>query len=146
MSTLNKEYIFTVLDAVAEAKNKKLKIQVLQDNDSSALRGVLRGGFDPSLEFNLPAGDPDVQKIDLKGARPVYLSLLLGNFPKFIKTSGEQKTPKHTIENEFLRILRRVHPEEYDLLILMKDGKLTGKYKGLTKKLVVDAFPGLIKG
>ena len=33
---------------------------------------------------------------------------------------------------------------EAELVLLMKDKKLTGKYKGITKKLVSDAFPTLI--
>ena len=119
---------------------------MLHNNDSSALRGVLRGGLDPSVVFNLPVGDPDVEKFNLSEGKPVALGLLLAFFPKIIKTNNPNPPQKHVVENEFLRMLRKVHPEEYDVLIRMKDGKLSEKYKGLTKKLVEDAFPDLIKG
>jgi hypothetical protein len=43
-----------------------------------------------------------------------------------------------------------VHPKDAEVLILMKDKKLiyknnTAHYKGITKKLVQEAFPNLIK-
>ena len=45
----------------------------------------------------------------------------------------------------FIRILETIDPEDANLLIICKDKDLAGKFKGLTKKLVSEAFPGLIK-
>jgi hypothetical protein len=42
-------------------------------------------------------------------------------------------------------MLEGLHPAEAQILIWMKDKDLGSKYKGLTKKLVIDAFPGLIE-
>ena len=42
---------------VNNAKDKPRKLKVLQDNDSVALRQVLRGAFDTKIEWALPKGD-----------------------------------------------------------------------------------------
>jgi hypothetical protein len=46
-------------------------------------------------------------------------------------------------ESLFLEILESVHPSDAEVFIAAKDKNL--KYKGLTKKLVVDSFPNLIQ-
>ena len=46
-------------------------------------------------------------------------------------------------ETMFVNLLETLHAEEAELLVLAKDRKL--KYKGITKKLIQDALPGLIK-
>jgi hypothetical protein len=43
----------------------------------------------------------------------------------------------------FISILEAVHPEEAEVLVKMKDKKQL--VKGLTKKLVEEAYPGLIQ-
>ena len=42
---------------VNNAKDKPRKLKVLKDNDSVALRQVLKGAFDPNIEWLLPKGD-----------------------------------------------------------------------------------------
>jgi hypothetical protein len=46
-------------------------------------------------------------------------------------------------EKLFSSVLEGVNPEDAEVLIAAKDKNL--KYKGLTKKLVMDAFPNLIR-
>jgi hypothetical protein len=45
----------------------------------------------------------------------------------------------------FIKILEGIHPDDAALVIKMKDKELEGVYKGITKKLVQEAFPGLIR-
>jgi hypothetical protein len=45
-------------------------------------------------------------------------------------------------EGLFLNLLETLNPEEADLLVAAKDKSM--KYKGITKRLVNDAFPNLI--
>ena len=42
---------------VNNAKDKPRKLKVLKDHDSVALRQVLKGAFDPKIEWLLPKGD-----------------------------------------------------------------------------------------
>ena len=41
---------------INNAKDKPRKLKVLQDNDSVPLRQVLKGAFDPNIEWLLPKG------------------------------------------------------------------------------------------
>ena len=42
---------------VNNAKDKPRKLKVLKDHDSVPLRQVLKGAFDPNIEWLLPKGD-----------------------------------------------------------------------------------------
>ena len=46
-------------------------------------------------------------------------------------------------ENLWIQILESLHPEEASVLDLIKDKKLTTRYK-VTKQNVIDAFPELL--
>jgi len=63
-------------------------------------------------------------------------------FKYFFKgpVANEMKQIKR--ESLFLNLLETLHVEEAELLIAAKDKSM--KYKGITKKLVKDAFPNLI--
>ena len=55
---LRKQFVFEVLDEVNIKKTKAEKIQVLKDNDCWALRDIIRGSMDKSIEWDLPPGSP----------------------------------------------------------------------------------------
>ena len=46
-------------------------------------------------------------------------------------------------EKIFAEVLEGINPNDAEVLIAAKDKNL--KYKGITKKLVMDAFPNLIR-
>lgn len=131
-----------ILDRVAEAKTRKEKIEVLQYYNHRGLRDVLKGAFDEAVVFNLPEGAPPYTP----GSEHTYGTTLLKQSKKFHYFVKTRQRPKAgaKIETIFVKMLEGLHPQEAQILIWMKDKDLSGKYKGLTKKLVSDAFPGLI--
>lgn len=142
--------IHEVLEKVAEAQTKQEKIEILRQNNSLALRDVLRGAFDDMIEFILPKGAPPFNVDDAPvGYTSSSLQRQTKKFRYFVKGGpGEQVQPSRR-ERMFIEILESIHPKEAELIIRMKDKKLieTNKahYKGLTKNLVKEAFPNLIK-
>ena len=48
-------------------------------------------------------------------------------------------------ETMFINILEGLHPLESEILILVKDKKLTDKYK-ITKEIVSQAYPDIVWG
>jgi hypothetical protein len=56
---------------------------------------------------------------------------------------GDQLTSVRR-EGMFIKMLESLHPTEAELVLAMVEG-LTGRYKGITLKLVQDTFPGLVK-
>ena len=43
--------VYEVFEKFSKAKNKAEKVKVLKENDHWAVRDVIRGGMDPSVEF-----------------------------------------------------------------------------------------------
>lgn len=137
----NELQISEILEELAKIKTAKGKKEYLIKNESRQLKTFLKGAFDKSLEFNLPKGSPPYtpNKESKKGFGSVS-----GEFRYFAK-GYEGDTLKDVVrEGKFIKVLETVSPKEAELILLMKDKKLTGKYKGVTKKLVSDAFPKLI--
>ena len=50
--------IFEILEEAASKKTNEEKISVLQKNSSMALKDVLRGTIDSTIQWNLPGGEP----------------------------------------------------------------------------------------
>ena len=48
-------------------------------------------------------------------------------------------------ESMFIQLLEGLHPEEADIICLVKDGQLHKKYK-LTREIVETAYPDIIWG
>lgn len=137
-----KELIITkILEEVAKIKTAKSKKEYLIQNESRQLKTFLKGAFDASLEFNLPKGAPpyNPNKESEKGFGSVSTEF------RFFAKGYEGDALKDSVrEGKFIKVLETVSSEEAELILLMKDKKLSGKYKGVTKKLVSDAFPKLI--
>lgn len=140
-----KKLISEVLQEAAELKTRVEKIEHLRNNNSKPLRTILKGSFDPSVQFILPEGEPPYRKDDApKGFEPSNLHIMSRRFRYFDKGGIGERLTAAKREKMFIDVLESLHPDEAELVLLMKDKKLTGKYKGITKKLVSDAFPTLI--
>ena len=63
----------------------------------------------------------------------------------FVNGGPGDRLPAMKRERMFIQILEAISPEDAKLIIMMKDKDVVGKFKGLTKKLVSDTFPGLIR-
>ena len=134
--------IHEFLTELGKIKTAAKKKEFLQENESRQLKTFLKGAFDKSLKFNLPKGSPPYtpNKESKKGFGSVS-----SEYRFFAKGyEGDVLTPT-VREGKFIKVLESVSPKEAELLILMKDKKLLGKYKGVTLKLVSDAFPTLIE-
>lgn len=140
--------IHEVLEKAAAAATREEKAQILKDNNSLALRDVLKGSFDDTIEFILPIGTPPYEEDDAPaGYTRSSLFQQTKRFKYFAKGGPGERLPAARRERMFIEILESVHPKEAQLIIAMKDKKVAGPpsmYRGITKKLVSEAFPGLI--
>jgi len=57
--------ISEILKKASEIKDEKMRIGWLRQNDSNVLRGILKGALDPSIEWQLPEGNPPYKENDL---------------------------------------------------------------------------------
>lgn len=129
-----------ILKEVSDAKDKASKISILKKHDSVPLRQVLKGAFDPKIEWDLPVGEPPYTENEAPaGTEHTTLyteARLLWHFVK----GADPATSKTKKETMFIQMLEGLHADEAKLLLNVKDKKLSKVYKGLTSTLIKEAF------
>ena len=135
-----KHGIAEILDMASKKETKAEKIEVLRKFDGVTLRTILQGTFDPNIEWDLPEGDPPYKPceyLDQQGrlyqeTRRLYI---------FLKGRRPELTPLKK-EMLFIGLIETLDKEDAKLMLAVKDKKMP--YKGITYKLVQEAFPGLL--
>ena len=137
VSTLMSE----IATKVNNAKDKPRKLKVLTDNDSVPLRQILKGAFDPKIEWLLPKGDDiPFNKNDAPiGTEHTILSQEAKRLYLFTK-GGDNTLSQNKRETLFIQMLEGLTGEEADFLITVVNKKINNKYKGFTANLVKEAF------
>ena len=166
-------FVFEVFDACSKQRTKAKKIEVLQRYAHDSVMAVLIWNFDESIISLLPEGEVPYgntrednsvtgslsDKInDAVGMMRESGSASLGSqdqgkasiraeytkFYNFLK-GGNSGLSNLRRETMFINILEGLHPLEAEILILVKDKKLTDKYK-ITKDVVSAAYPQITWG
>jgi len=142
MVNKTKFYTFEILEKVAQAKTKSEKVELLkQQQNNWALKDVLRGTFDEAVVFLLPEGKVPYEPAAAE-SHPSNWTQHNKKLAYFVKGGPGQRMLKPKREKMFLDILESVHPRDAELLVGMINKKMP--IKGITKKLVQEAFPNLI--
>ena len=129
-----------VLTKVNNAKTKDKKIAVLKENDTEALRMVIKSSFDPKIKWVLPKGAVPFKPNDApEGTEHTLLVQEAKRLWHFIEGADNQ-TPRMRKETMFIQMLEGLHKEEADVVISAKDKTLHQKYKGLSDNVVKTAF------
>jgi len=129
-----------VLTKVNNAKDKPKKIAVLKENDTPGLRRIIKGSFDPNIEWDLPEGSPPF--IANEAPEGTEHSLLENESKKFwhFVEGADVATSKTRKETMFVQILEALSKGEAEVSIAMKDKELHKKYKGLSQAVVKESF------
>ena len=167
-------FVFEVLDAVSKQRTKAKKVQVLQKYGDNSLKTVLIWNFDESIISMLPPGevpysgfedqatssgtlstkiDENVRRMHETGSFSLGSSDKQGhttirreakNFYYFVKGGSDGMSTVRR-ETMFINILEGLHPLEAEILCLVKDKKLSEKYK-ITQDIVAEAYPDIVWG
>ena len=166
-----KPFVFEVLDLVSKQRSKAKKVEVLKKYDEFHLRTLFLWNFDTTIESALPDGDVPYQSYDEQNTYSGTLSTKMKediramhetgsfsmgvsdtqgrttirreckNFYHFVK-GGNDGMNNMRRESMFINILQGLHPLEAEILVLVKDKKLTDKYK-ITREIVEEAYPDI---
>ena len=152
---VEKTLISEVLQRVSNAKNKDEKVKLLVAYKSPALTKILLCNFAKNIHFMFPDGETPYKELDMpKGIEHQLLFREHRLIDKMIKKeingavyygcSGQTQPSIQQLKKEalWIQLLESLHADEAELLDLIKDKKLTNRYK-ITKQNVVDAFPEL---
>ena len=169
----NIPFCYEVLEAASKQRTKAKKIEVLKTYAHDSIMAVLIWNFDESIVSLLPEGEVPYgntrednsvtgslsDKInDAVGMMRESGSASLGSqdqgkasirgeytkFYNFIK-GGNDSLSSLRRETMFINILEGLHPLEAEILVLVKDKRLSEKYK-ITKEIVSAAYPQITWG
>ena len=133
--------IFKEIEKTTGRKNKIAKLKEYESNN--VFMQILEAVCDVRIIFELPEGNPPFtppeDMIDNTGG--LYQEVR----KMYIFTKNQRSANIHQIkrENVFIEMLESIHPEDAKLMLGVKEKKLP--YKGITSKLVEEAFPGRFK-
>ena len=129
-----------VLDKVHKAKTKDKKVAILRENDTQALRMVLKSSFDTKIEWMMPPGEVPFTPNDVPpGTEHTRLASEARKLYRFVR-GGDNEINQMTREKIFIQMLEGLHESEANLIINAKDKKLHQVYKGLSAAVVKEAF------
>jgi hypothetical protein len=166
----NNPFIFEVLELVSKQRSNVKKVEVLKTYGDAPLKTVLIWNFDETVISLLPQGDVPYAStgeqtsysgtLSSKVNDAVFKMNELGSnslgsmdqgkssirkeyqmFFNFVK-GGNNGLSSLRRETMFINILQGLHPKEAELLCLVKDKKLTDKYK-ITFENVKESFPDI---
>ena len=161
-------FAYEVLDAASKMRSKANKVEVIRRYGDNSLKAVLIWNFDESIVTLLPEGEvpygSNLEDETNSGSLSGKINDAVGKMNELGSQSlGSQDQGSTTIRKEFtkfynflkggnpgmsslrresmfINILQGLHPLEAEILILVKDKKLTDKYK-VTKEVAGEAYP-----
>ncbi len=169
----NIPFAYEVLEAASKQRTKARKIEVLQKYAHDSIMTILIWNFDETAISVLPPGDVPYgntrEDNSMTGTLSDRINDAVGKMREMGSTSlGSQDQGKASIRKEytkfynfvkggnnslsslrretmFINILEGLHPLEAEILVLVKDKRLTEKYK-ITKEIVSAAYPQITWG
>lgn len=139
-----KKLISEVLSEASKISKRDDRIAFLRNNQSPALLDIMRINYDADVISLLPKGIPPYRSDDAPvGYEYMNLHRAHKRFKYFFKGPVADQVPALRREGMFISLLESLNADEAELVCKAKDGDL--KYKGITKKLVNDTWPNLIK-
>ncbi len=166
-------FAFEVLGAASKQRTKARKIEVLQRYAHNSIMALFIWNFDETAISALPPGDVPygntrednsmtgtlsdkindaVDKMNEMGSASLgsqdqgkaSIRKEYTKFYNFLK-GGNPSLSNLRRETMFINILEGLHPLEAEILVLVKDKRLTEKYK-ITKDVVSAAYPQIVWG
>jgi len=163
-------FAFEVLALAAKQRSKAKKVEVLKKYEHPSLKAIFIWNFDESIVSVLPPGEVPYASVgeqssfsgtisgkieDAVGKMQELGSNSLGSqdqgrssirkeyerFYNFVK-GGNDGLSSLRRETMFINLLQGLHPLEAEIVCLVKDKKLTDKYK-ITKEIVSEAYPDI---
>ena len=135
-------FMSEILDLASKQRSVAKKVEVLQEYETDALKAILIWNFDETAVSMVPEGEVPYEKNDVPiGTDHTSLRKEWKNLYHFVQGGNNTLSPIRR-ETMFIQMLEGLHPDEAEILCLVKDGRLSEKYK-LTKEVVGKAYPDI---
>jgi hypothetical protein len=135
--------ISEVLRKVNNAKTKAEKTELLQKYNSQTLRSLFIWNFDETVISMLPEGDvPFTPNPAPEGTNHTRLENEGKKLFYFVK-GGASNLKQSKREQIFLGMIEALHPDESEVICLVKDKNLQKKYTRISRALIEETFPNI---
>jgi hypothetical protein len=134
--------ITEILEKAGGMKAAKDKVAALREHDNAALRILLKYTYDDSIEFLVPDTPPPWNPNEYEDEAKSLLYTEARRLRIFIKGGGYDNLNQIKREQLFISLLEDVDNDDAKTLCTMISKK---PFKGLSKKVVQEAFPDLIE-
>jgi len=135
-------FIHEILEVVSKARSKDKKVEILKEQRTDALTALLIWNFDDTVLSVIPEGNVPYEPNDVPvGTDHTTLRREWKQLYNFVK-GGNDSLSHVRRESMFIQILEGLHPNEAEILCLVKDKALATKYK-LTRDVVEKAYPDI---
>ena len=135
-------FMSEILELASKQRSVAKKVEVLQEYETDALKAILIWNFDETAVSMVPEGEVPYEKNDVPiGTDHTSLRKEWKNLYHFVQGGNNTLSPIRR-ETMFIQMLEGLHPDEAEILCLVKDGRLSEKYK-LTKEVVGKAYPDI---
>jgi hypothetical protein len=135
-------FVHEILEEVSKQRSAAKKVEVLQKYRNDGLVSILIWNFDETVLSMLPEGEVPFNKNEVPiGTDHTSLRKEFRNLYHFVK-GGNDKLSKTRRESMFIQMLEGLHPDEAEIICLVKDKALASKYK-ITKQNVSEAYPDI---
>ena len=131
-----------ILELVSKQRSKAKKVEILKEYETESLKSILIWNFDQTVVSMIPEGEVPYKKNDVPiGTDHTSLRREWKNLYHFVK-GGNDKISAIRRETMFIQLLEGLHPEEAEIVCLVKDKALEDKYS-ITYDIVRQAYPDI---
>jgi hypothetical protein len=138
-------FIHEVFELVVKQRTRQDKINILKEYEDPSIKAIFIWNFDESVISVIPDGPVPYKENEVPvGTDHTSLRREYKNLYHFVR-GGNDTLSSLRKETMFIQLLEGLHPKEAEIVCLIKDKKLTSKYK-ISHDLVKEAYPDIVWG
>ena len=135
-------FVHEILELASKQRTRAKKVEILQEYANPALKSLFIWNFDDTVISVVPPGEVPYNPNEVPvGTDHTSLRKEYKHLFNFVR-GGNDGLSSLRRETMFIQMLEGLHPEEAEILCLVKDKALQTKYK-LTYEVVKEAYPDI---
>jgi len=138
-------FIHEVLELASKQRSKAKKVEILKQYEDPSIKAIFIWNFDPSVISAVPEGPVPYKENEVPvGTDHTSLRREYKNLYHFIK-GGNDGLSSLRRETMFIQLLEGLHPNEAEIICLVKDKQLQTKYN-IKEDVIKEAYPDILWG
>ena len=127
------------LKKIDNLKQHKRKVDQLKEAGDFIVKSIIQASYTKHIDFKMPQGAPPFER------NKEEVEFDAEYFNKCIKGIMSMKKHQWAREKEFTDFISHINEKDADIMIAMKDKKLTDVFPTFTREFCKEVFPELVK-